>query len=92
MKLHPVTVLAALLALLSTLPPATFAQSSEPTEEQILQACARNTAASLPNPYKDLSPTHWAYRAVLSLHYCGAYRGAVPPERLRKAINLPQEQ
>jgi len=72
-------------ALLCTASPA-FAQ---PADRQILEACAQNRADRLPNPYTDLSPEHWAYRAVLSMHYCGAYRGAIPPEQIEQLRRSP---
>ncbi|MDX2273763.1 MAG: hypothetical protein NW237_17680 [Cyanobacteriota bacterium] len=51
----------------------------ELTPEQVLQACATDQADQLPNPFSDVSPQDWAYQAVLTLYYCGAYRGAIPP-------------
>ncbi|MEA5500336.1 S-layer protein [Limnoraphis robusta] len=53
--------------------------SASPTKAEILDACVRNQAETLPNPYSDVEPTHWAYKAVLSLYYCGAFRQATPP-------------
>lgn len=48
---------------------------------EILEVCARDQADTLPNPFPDVQPTDWAYKAVLTLYYCGAYRGAIPPEQ-----------
>ncbi|MGE5657598.1 MAG: S-layer protein [Actinomycetota bacterium] len=56
------------------------------TQDQILTACIHNQAETLPNPYTDVSPTHWAYKAVLSLYYCGAYREATPPALIRQLL------
>ncbi|MFT0786716.1 hypothetical protein [Synechococcus sp. H55.10] len=56
------------------------------TTEQILQACAANQADTLPSPFPDVVPTDWAYKAVLTLYYCGAYRGAIPPETFRRHL------
>ncbi|WP_051039791.1 hypothetical protein [Synechococcus sp. PCC 7336] len=64
---------------------------STPTEEEILQACASGQAESLPNPYIDLDPADWYYDAVIVLYYCGAYRGAIPPEVLREARPSQQD-
>ncbi len=50
----------------------------EPTKEEIVNACVQNKAETLPNPYTDVEPTHWAYKAVLSMYYCGAFRQATP--------------
>lgn len=49
-----------------------------PTREEILNACRQNQADRLPNPYTDVEPTHWAYKAVLSMYYCGAFLQATP--------------
>jgi hypothetical protein len=51
----------------------------QPTREQILNACVQNRAETLPNPFTDVPSNHWAYKAVLTLYYCGAYREATPP-------------
>ena len=47
--------------------------------EQILNACVQNQAETLPNPFSDVPRNHWAYKAVLTMYYCGAYREATPP-------------
>jgi hypothetical protein len=51
----------------------------QPTREQILNACVQNRAETLPNPFTDVPPNHWAYKAVLTMYYCGAYREATAP-------------
>ncbi|MGQ9838263.1 MAG: hypothetical protein ACUVRV_09935 [Cyanobacteriota bacterium] len=56
------------------------------TSEQILQACASNQADTLPSPFPDVVPSDWAYKAVLTLYYCGAYRGAIPPESFQRYL------
>lgn len=56
------------------------------TTDQILQACATNQADTLPSPFPDVVETDWAYEAVLTLYYCGAYRGAIPPEQYRRYL------
>ena len=50
--------------------------------EQILNACVQNQAETLPNPFTDVPSNHWAYKAVLTMYYCGAYREATPPDLL----------
>ncbi len=45
----------------------------QPTREQILNACVLNRAETLPNPFTDVPSNHWAYKAVLTMYYCGAY-------------------
>ena len=68
-----------------------LAQTTAPGEGQlesdrILQACSQDQAETLPIPFKDLSANHWAFKAVMNLHYCGAYRGAIPPETARSGL------
>lgn len=50
----------------------------QPTTEELYQACTQNRAETLPNPFTDVSPRDWAYKAVLTMHYCGAFRQAAP--------------
>jgi hypothetical protein len=57
--------------------------------DRVLQACAQDQADTLPNPFSDVSATHWAYKAVLSMYYCGAYRGSVLRDRV-KPLSQPQ--
>ncbi len=64
--------------------------NAQPATERVLRACADNRADTLPNPFRDVSPRHWAYKAVVSLHYCGAYRGAIPPERFGSRTRISQ--
>lgn len=57
---------------------------AQPTSKEILEACVQNQAETLPNPYTDVSPDHWAYKAVLTMYYCGAYRQATPPNLIKR--------
>jgi hypothetical protein len=57
---------------------------AQPTSKEILEACVQNRAETLPNPYTDVSPDHWAYKAVLTMYYCGAYRQATPPSLIKR--------
>lgn len=66
--------------------------ASDLTELEILEACAEDRAGSLPNPFADVQPTDWAYEAVLTLYYCGAYRGAIPPEQYQEYLDSREEQ
>lgn len=86
-----------LLASLSYINPAYAAESESvnpsqtilaatPTKAEILNACVQNRADTLPNPYIDVEPTHWAYKAVLSLYYCGAFRQATPPALIEQLL------
>jgi hypothetical protein len=89
-----------LLALLVMLPAYAVEPSAEPstrpvaqqqpTAEQLYQACTQNRAETLPNPFTDVSPNHWAYKAVLTMHYCGAFRQAAP-RRLFDRSPSPQQ-
>lgn len=56
------------------------------TKAQVLNACVQNRAETLPNPYTDVAPTHWAYKAVLSLYYCGAFREATPSSLIEELL------
>lgn len=69
-------------------------QSPEPslTEIQILEACAEDRAGTLPNPFPDVQPPDWAYEAVLTLYYCGAYRGAIPPQQYKDYLDSREAQ
>lgn len=51
---------------------------AEPTTRETLEACAQNRADTLPNPFVDVPRNHWAFKAVLTMHYCGAFREATP--------------
>ncbi len=42
-----------------------------PTPEQVVEACTQNQAETLPVPFTDVSPDHWAFKAVMSMHFCG---------------------
>lgn len=59
---------------------------AQPTREQILNACVQNRAETLPNPFSDVPSNHWAYKAVLTMYYCGAYREATPPSLIKELL------
>lgn len=48
------------------------ATPAAPTKAEVLAACTNNQAQTLPNPFVDLAPDHWAFQAVMNLYYCGA--------------------
>lgn len=54
--------------------------------EQILNACVQNQAEILPNPFTDVPSNHWAYKAVLTMYYCGAYREGTPPALIKESL------
>ena len=60
---------------------------AEPTARQVLEACVQNQAETLPNPFVDVPANHWAFKAVLTMHYCGAYRQATPPSLIERLLN-----
>ncbi|MEN9207678.1 MAG: hypothetical protein Q6L50_00670 [Gloeomargarita sp. GMQP_bins_120] len=49
-----------------------------PSERAVALACAQRRVRELPIPFADLDPNHWAFEAVMTLYYCGAYRGGIP--------------
>lgn len=59
---------------------------TQPSSDRVLQACSRDAADTLPNPFLDVSPNDWAFKDVLSIYYCGAYRGAIPPDKARELL------
>jgi hypothetical protein len=58
----------------------------QPRREQILNACVQNQAETLPNPFSDVPSDHWAYKAVLTMYYCGPYREATPPALIKELL------
>ena len=58
----------------------------QPTPEQILNACVQNQVETLPNPFTDVPSNHWAYKAVLTMYYCGAYRAGTPPALIKESL------
>ena len=75
-----ILVLAALLSTTGLVVPAK-AQSpafsttqAQTTRDQVANACIQNQADTLPVPFNDVSPNYWAFKAVMTMHYCGAFR------------------
>jgi len=56
------------------------------TREQILNACVQNQAETLQNPFTDVPSNHWAYKAVLTMYYCGPYREGTPPALIKELL------
>jgi hypothetical protein len=76
-----------------TQPQDTIAQAqAEPTARQILETCLQNRAETLPNPFTDVPANHWAFKAVLTMHYCGAYRQATPSSLIEQLTNQTPAQ
>jgi len=74
-------------------------KAQEPTNNesqeltQVQKACINNQAETLPNPFSDVPADHWAFKAVMTMHYCGAFRKATPPalfERIRQNQSTQQ--
>ncbi|PLZ97671.1 S-layer protein [Fischerella thermalis CCMEE 5268] len=59
---------------------------------QVLNACVQNKAETLPNPFSDVPNDHWAFKAVMTMYYCGAYRQATPPALLQPSPTENQQQ
>jgi hypothetical protein len=58
----------------------------QPTREEVLNACVQNQVETLPNPFTDVPSNHWAYKAVLTMYYCGAYREGTPPGLIKESL------
>ena len=58
----------------------------QPTREPVLNACVQNQVETLPNPFTDVPSNHWAYKAVLTMYYCGAYREGTPPALIKESL------
>ncbi|MUG91371.1 S-layer protein [Scytonema sp. UIC 10036] len=66
---------------------------NQPTQRsQVPDACVRNQAETLPIPFSDVSPDHWAFKAVMTMYYCGAFRQATPPSLLQEPQPSQSEQ
>ena len=63
----------------ATVSPPTPTTQPQTTRDQVANACIQNQAEKLPVPFSDVSPNHWAFKAVMTMYYCGAFRQAAPP-------------
>lgn len=79
--------LTAIAAQLHQPPPLTAQAETMPTAKQVLEACVQQRAETLPNPFTDVPRNHWAFKAVLTVHYCGAYRQATPLSLIEQLTN-----
>lgn len=57
----------------------------KPARTEVANACIQNRAEALPIPFSDVSPDHWAFKAVMTMYYCGAFRQAAPPSLFQQA-------
>lgn len=69
-------------------PPTPTAQT---TRDQVANACIQNQAETLPAPFSDVSPNHWAFKAVMTMHYCGAFRQATPKALFQQVPTQSQQ-
>ena len=72
--------------------PVTPSTQTQVSSDRVLQACSQDRADTLPIPYSDVSPTDWAFKAVMSMYYCGAYRGSIPPEQVKPFLQPQPSQ
>ncbi|RCJ25714.1 S-layer protein [Nostoc sp. ATCC 43529] len=76
----------------------TTVKSQEPatetptTSNEVANACIQNQAQTLPNPFTDVPSDHWAFKAVMTMHYCGAFRQATPPALFEKLQPTERQQ
>lgn len=64
---------------------------TQPLSNPVANACINNQAETLPIPFSDVSPDHWAFKAVMTMHYCGAFRQAAPPSLFEQSTPTPQQ-
>ena len=62
------------------------------TTRQVANACIQNQAETLPAPFSDVSPNHWAFKAVTTMYYCGAFRQAAPPALFQQVKPTQSQQ
>ncbi|BAZ68208.1 MAG: S-layer protein [Pelatocladus maniniholoensis HA4357-MV3] len=67
-------------------------QFTAKSSNQILNACVQNQAETLPNPFSDVPNDHWAFKAVMTMYYCGPYRQATPPALLKQSSPTQNQQ
>jgi len=91
-------ILSTVVIVLSTIGLITPVKAQENTNteieksNQVLNACVQNQAQTLPNPFSDVPSDHWAFKAVMTMHYCGAFRQATPPALFEKLRPTESQQ
>jgi hypothetical protein len=68
------------------------AQITPSAPSQVAEACIQNRAETLPSPFTDVPQNHWAFKAVMTMHYCGAFRQAASPELFQQTTPIPSQQ
>lgn len=76
----------------ATSEPSTSTTQVSVTAEQIANACIQNRAETLPVPFTDVSPDHWAFKTVMTMHYCGAFRQAASPTLFQQVKPTQSQQ
>ena len=68
------------------------AQTTPSALNQVAEACIQNRAETLPSPFTDVPQNHWAFKAIMTMHYCGAFRQAASPELFEQKIPVPDRR
>lgn len=76
----------------TTTEPSTSTNQAQVSSEQLKNACIQNQAETLPVPFSDVPPNHWAFKAVMTMHYCGAFRQAAPPALFEQPSSTQSQQ
>jgi hypothetical protein len=76
----------------TTVSPPTPTTQAQTSRDQVANACIQNKAETLPVPFSDVSPNHWAFKAVMTMHYCGAFRQAAPPTLFQQVTPTQSQQ
>lgn len=66
--------------------------TAQVTTEQLANACRQNQAEKLPVPFSDVSPNQWAFKAVMTMYYCGAFRSAAPSSLFERSQPTQSQQ
>ncbi len=65
---------------------------AQTTQNKVADACIQNRAETLPMPFTDVSPNDWAFKAVMTMYYCGAFRRAAPPALFQSTTPTQSQQ
>jgi hypothetical protein len=68
------------------------ARTTPSIPNQIAEACIQNRADTLASPFTDVPQNHWAFKAVMTMHYCGAFRQAASPGLFQQTTPIPGQQ
>lgn len=76
----------------TTVSPPTPTTQAQTARDQVANACIQNQAETLPVPFSDVSPNHWAFKAVMTMYYCGAFRQAAPRALFQQTTPTQSQQ